>query len=171
MSESPLSATRDRPRFLLRARINLHAAVFVMSGFAVLYAVYRMAELLPVVPYQPTYHAAEFVVDRLTASWAEGHVEPGGASIQEPVIRTLGGALVLMNDRAVAAAAGGRMRIWFSAEDDAPVVSVAQMRCIPDNRMLGFWLVFAIGAFGVGVRLTMRAGQYLQRTYYAEKIG
>jgi hypothetical protein len=63
------------------------------------------------------------------------------------------------------------MRIWFSAEDDAPVVSVAQMRCIPDNRMLGFWLVFAIGAFGVGVRLTMRAGQYLQRTYYAEKIG
>jgi prepilin-type processing-associated H-X9-DG protein len=171
LSGSPPAATRDRPRFLLRARINLHGLVFVMSGFAVLYAVYRIAELVPVVPYQPTYHAAEFVVERATAAWADGHVEPGGTPIQEPVIRTLGGSLVLMNDRAVAAVAGQRMRIWFSSEDDAPVVSVANMRCIPDNRMLGFWLVFAVGALGTGLRLTRRAGRYLQRTCHAERIG
>jgi hypothetical protein len=184
LSEPTQSRSADRPRVLLRARVNLHAMVFVMSGVAVLYAVYRIANLVPVVPYQPTYHAAEFVIDRVdetnrTAAaprWAEGHVEPGGASIREPlirepVIRTLGGTLVLMNDRAVPAVAGQRMRIWFSAEDDAPVVAMAQMRCIPDNRLLGFWMVFAAGAFGVGVRLTMRAGEYLQRTYHAERIG
>jgi hypothetical protein len=150
-----------------------------MSGFAVLYAVYRIVNLLPVVPYQPTYHAAEFVIDRVdendreasTPPWAEGHVEPGGASIREPVIRTLGGTLVLMNDRAVPAVAGQRTGIWFSAEDDAPLVTRAQMRCIPDNRMLGFWIVFSVGALGVGLRLTMRAGEYLQRTYYAERVG
>src|SRR5262245_14910287 len=98
-----------------------------MSGFVMLYAVYRIVDLLPVVPYQPTYHAAEFVVDRIDESdfrgpdarpsWAEGHVEPGGASIRQPLSRTLDGALVLANDRAIRANSGQRMRIWFSSED------------------------------------------------------
>jgi hypothetical protein len=169
-----------RFRFWLGLRTNLHGLVFVMSGFAVLYPVYRIAELLPVVQYQPTYHAAEFVIERVEetdvnvgtrVSWAAGHVEPGGATIQEPTLRALDGTLVLANDRAVPAVTGKRMRIWFSAEDDAPVVSLAQMRCIPDNRMVGFWIVFAIGTFALGLRLTSRAGHFLQRTYSAERVG
>jgi hypothetical protein len=172
---------RGRWRSWWRARINLHGLVFVLSGFVVLYAVYRIVILLPVVPYQPTYHAAEFVIDRIAESdfrgpgarpsWAEGHVEPGGAVIRQPLSRTLDGVLVLANDRAIRATSGQRMRIWFSSEDDAPVVSVAEMRCIPDSRLIAFWMVFAIGAFAVGLRLTTRAGEHLQRVYFAERIG
>lgn len=165
-------------RYFLRLRANLHGVVFLMAGLVVLYAVHRIVELIPVVPYQATYHAAEFVVDRIDESdfrgaaarpaSAEGHVEPGGASATEPLARTLDGRLVLANDRAIAAIAGQRMRVWFSAEDDAPVVAVAQMPCIPDSRMIGVWIVFALGAFGSGLSLTIRAGRYLQRDYLAE---
>ena len=180
MADTRPSYSSERPRFWLRAQINLHGLVFVFSGFAVLYAVYRIVNLLPVVPYQPTYHAAEFVIDRVEetdinagarVSWAEGHVEPGGATLREPTLRALNGVLVLANDRAVPAVTGRRMPIWFSAEDDAPVASMAQMRCIPDNRMLGFWIVFALGVFSLSLRLTTRAGRFLQRTIVAERIG
>ena len=171
---------RGRFDLRLRVRTNLHGLVFVMSGFAVLYAVHRIVNLVPVVPYQPTYHTAEFVIDRVEepdanvdarVSWADGRVEPGGATTREPVLRGLDGTLVLANDRAVPAVPGRRMPIWFSAEDGAPLVSLAQMRCIPDSRMVGFWIVFAIGAFVVGLRLTARAGKYLQKTYVARRVG
>jgi hypothetical protein len=176
----PGARGRGRFDFRLRVRTNLHGLVFVMSGFAVLYAVHRIADLVPVVPYQPTYHAAEFVIDRVEDAavsegapvwWASGHVEPGGATIREPILRWLDGTLVLANDPAVPAVTGQRMHVWFSVEDDAPLVSLAQMRCIPDSRMVGFWIVFAIGALAVGLRLTIRAGHHLQREYFAERVG
>jgi hypothetical protein len=166
--------TGDSAGVSFRYRANWHGLVFVLFGFAVFYALKQAGDAYFVNEHGAAYREAHFVIDRVMTTdgkppqrWAEGRIEPGGVPYRFEVMRTLKGQYVLADDPAVPAQSGQRMRIWWT-EGAGPVSSVASMRCLPDPSMIPVWIIFAIALFFSALGLTMRAGEFLQKTSKTE---
>lgn len=148
-----------------RFRFNKGAIVWPLCGLAIFYAVARAFEAYPVAKHHATYRQGTFVVGttvqdtwrgEVLSMWADGVIEPAGKAYRHPVERTLGLDWVLAGTT-VQALPGRRMPVWFSDVEEAPVVPVSTMPCVPKPEMTLFWLVFAVGLFFAGLRFTYRA--------------